>query len=267
MESFIQELPDKLLHVGMKFIAAVLVVLIGIQMIKIIRKLLKKSLKKAHVEDGVTVFADSLLKCVLTFALVVVVIATCGIEISSFLAVLGSVSVAIGFAWQGSLSNLAGGMLLLILKPFSIGDWILDEKGNEGVVHEIDIFYTTIITGDNRVIVLPNGPLANGSITNYSKCRERRIDVSVGISYDANIKRAKEVLLSMLDHTEKVIREKDRTVLVDSLGECSVNLIVRCFVKQEDYFIMKDVLTQRTKETLDEAEITISYPQLDVHLG
>lgn len=267
IEDFLDKLPDQLLHFGIKLVLAIAVVLIGIQGIKIVRRILKKTLKRAHVEEGILVFADSLLKYLLTFALVVIVIATCGIEISSFLAVLGSVSVAIGFAWQGSLSNLAGGMLLLVLKPISIGDLILDEKGNEGVVHAIDIFYTTIITGDNRTIVLPNGPLANGSITNYSRCEERRIDIPVGISYQADIQAAKKALEQMLSGTEKVLSYKDRLVLVDSLGESSVNLVVRCFVKKEDYFPMKDILTQRVKETLEDAKIEIPYPQMDIHMG
>lgn len=267
IEKFMETLPEKLLHFGIKLVLAILVILIGIQLIKLIRKIVRKSLKKAHVEDGVVVFTDSLLKIILVFALIVIVVGTCGVEISSFLAVLGSVSVAIGFAWQGSLSNLAGGMLLLILKPFSIGDMILDEKGNEGIVDQIDIFYTRIITPDSKVIVLPNGPLANGSITNYSRCRERRMDIKVGISYQADIRKAKDVLLDMLSEMEGVQQNMEKNVLVDSLGDSSVNLIVRCFVNKEIYFPMKDKLTQSVKETLDKAEIPIPYPQMDVHFG
>ena len=240
---------------------------VNAQDIKLIRKILRKSLEKANVDEGIIHFTNSLLKVILMFALFVVVIATCGVEISSFLAVLGSVSVAIGFAWQGSLSNLAGGLLILVLKPFHIGERIVDEKGNDGVVEEVDIFYTKIVTADQRVIVLPNGPLANGSITNYTRCPDHRIDIPVGISYDADIRKAREVLLDLLEHTDKILQEKDKQVIVDSLGDSSVNLIVRCFVKTEDFYERKAYLTENIKLTLDEAGISIPFPQMDVHLS
>lgn len=153
IEKFLDELPDKLFRFGFKLVIAIIVLAIGLQLIKLIRKILRKSLEKANVDEGIIHFTNSLLKVILMFALFVVVIATCGVEISSFLAVLGSVSVAIGFAWQGSLSNLAGGLLILVLKPFHIGERIVDEKGNDGVVEEVDIFYTKIVTADQRVIV------------------------------------------------------------------------------------------------------------------
>lgn len=267
IEKFLDELPDKLFRFGFKLLIAIIVLVIGLQLIKLIRKILRKSLEKANVDEGIIHFTNSLLKAILMFALFVVVIATCGVEISSFLAILGSVSVAIGFAWQGSLSNLAGGLLILVLKPFHIGERIVDEKGNDGVVEEVDIFYTKIVTADQRVIVLPNGPLANGSITNYTRCPEHRIDIPVGISYDADIRKAREVLLDLLEHTDKILQEKDKQVIVDSLGDSSVNLIVRCFVKTEDFYERKAYLTENIKLTLDEAGISIPFPQMDVHLS
>ena len=259
IEKFLDELPDKLFRFGFKLVIAIIVLAIGLQLIKLIRKILRKSLEKANVDEGIIHFTNSLLKVILMFALFVVVIAT--------FAVLGSVSVAIGFAWQGSLSNLAGGLLILVLKPFHIGERIVDEKGNDGVVEEVDIFYTKIVTADQRVIVLPNGPLANGSITNYTRCPDHRIDIPVGISYDADIRKAREVLLDLLEHTDKILQEKDKQVIVDSLGDSSVNLIVRCFVKTEDFYERKAYLTENIKLTLDEAGISIPFPQMDVHLS
>lgn len=267
IEKFLDELPDKLFRFGFKLLIAVIVLVVGLQLIKFIRKLLRKSLQRANVDGGIIHFTDSLLKVILLFILFVIVIATCGVEISSFLAVLGSVSVAIGFAWQGSLSNLAGGLLILVLKPFQIGERILDEKGNDGVVQEVDIFYTKIITADRRVIVLPNGPLANGSITNYTRCPEHRIDIPVGISYDSDIRKAKEALLSLLEHTDGVLQHMDKQVIVDSLGDSSVNLIVRCFVPTERFYDLKASLTEDIKLTLDQAGIAIPFPQMDVHLS
>ena len=253
IEKFLDELPDKLFRFGFKLVIAIIVLVIGLQLIKLIRKILRKSLEKANVDEGIIHFTNSLLKAILMFALFVVVIATCGVEIS--------------FAWQGSLSNLAGGLLILVLKPFHIGERIVDEKGNDGVVEEVDIFYTKIVTADQRVIVLPNGPLANGSITNYTRCPEHRIDIPVGISYDADIRKAREVLLDLLEHTDKILQEKDKQVIVDSLGDSSVNLIVRCFVKTEDFYERKAYLTENIKLTLDEAGISIPFPQMDVHLS
>lgn len=266
IEKFLEELPEKLLHFGWKLLIAVIVLMIGLQLIKLVRKILRKSLKRANIDEGITQFSDSLLNVVLMFALFVIVIATCGVEISSFLAVLGSVSVAIGFAWQGSLSNLAGGLLILIIKPFYVGERIQDEKGNDGVVKQIDIFYTKIVTSDGRVIVLPNGPLANGTITNHTRCPEHRIDIPVGISYDADIQEARRVLVELLERTEGICPERPKQVVVDSLGDSSVNLIVRCFAPTEIFYERKAYLTEQVKLTLDQAGISIPFSQMEVHL-
>lgn len=266
IEKFINELPEKLLRLGFKMLVAILVLVIGIQLIRLIRKLLRKSLKRANVDAGIVQFSDSLLKVILMFALFVVVIATCGVEISSFLAVLGSVSVAIGFAWQGSLSNLAGGLLILFIKPFVVGERIQDEKGNDGVVEQIDIFYTKVVTSDGRMIVLPNGPLANGTITNHTRCPVHRIDIPVGISYDADVEKARQVLLLLLAGTDDVLKDQPMQVIVDSLGDSSVELIVRCFASTERFYDCKAYLTEQVKLTLDEAGVSIPFSQLDVHL-
>ena len=266
IEKFLDELPEKLFRFCFMLVVAIIVLLIGLQLIKVIRRILRKSLERAKVDEGIIHFTDSLLRVVLMFALFVIVIGTCGVEISSFLAVLGSVSVAIGFAWQGSLSNLAGGMLILILKPFGLNDHIVDEKGNDGVVEEIDIFYTKIVTYDGRTIVLPNGTLANGSITNYTRCPEQRVDVSVGISYDSDIQKAREAIMDLLYHSDKILFERPMQVVVDSLGDNSVNLLVQCYVKTEDYYERKFYLTEQIKLRLDKEGICIPFPQLDVHM-
>ncbi len=267
IEKFLDELPDKLFRLGFRLVIAVIVLVIGLQLIKLIRRILQRSLQKANIDQGIIHFADSLLRVILLFALFIVVIATCGVGISSFLAILGSVSVAIGFAWQGSLSNLAGGLLILILKPFGIGDRIVDENGHDGIVEEVDIFYTKMGTSDGRVIVLPNGTLANGSITNYTRCPEQRIDIPVGISYDSNIQKAREVTMELLEHTDKILQDRPKQVVVDSLGDSSVNLVIQCFVKTEDYYERKFYLTEQIKQTLDEAGISIPFPQMDIHLS
>ncbi|MDE6964402.1 MAG: mechanosensitive ion channel [Lachnospiraceae bacterium] len=202
----------------------------------------------------------------LYFVLVLMIASSLGVDAASILAILGSASVAIGLAVQGSLSNFAGGVLLLILKPFTAGDYIKDGQGNEGTVDAVDIFYTQLITPDNRVVVLPNGTLANGTITNFTRCSERRIDIPVGISYDGDIKKAKAVIEDVLRADAAVIGERDVMVFVDSLGESSVNLVARCWSLQDDFWPAKWRLTEAVKYALDEAGIKIPYPQMDVHL-
>ena len=211
-------------------------------------------------------FIDSFIKFGLYFVLILMIASSLGVDAASILAILGSASVAIGLAVQGSLSNFAGGVLLLILKPFMAGDYIKDGLGNEGTVDAVDIFYTQLVTPDNRVVVLPNGTLANGTITNFTRCRERRIDIPVGIAYDEDIRKAKEVIEAALRADAAVIADRDIMVFVDSLGESSVNLNARCWTVQEDFWPAKWRLTEAVKYALDEAGIRIPYPQVDVHL-
>lgn len=153
----------------------------------------------------------------------------------------------------------------MTLKPFLAGDYIKDALGNEGTVEAIDVFYTQLITPDNKVVVLPNGTLANGTITNFTRCRERRIDIPVGIAYGEDIDAARAVLLKIIMEDADVIAERDRIVFVDSLGESSVNLNVRCWALQTDYWETKWRLTEQVKKALDEAGISIPFPQMDVH--
>ena len=190
-----------------------------------------------------------------------------GVDAASIVAVLGSAGVAIGLAIQGSLSNLAGGVLILLLKPFRVGDYIVESStGKEGTVTEIQIFYTRLLTVDNKTVILPNGSLANNSIVNITAQANRRMDISVSVSYSADLKRTKEVLFNVLQKDEAVLKDKERVVFVDELGASGVNLGVRCWFKQEDYWAGKWRITENCKLALDEAGIEIPFNQLDVHL-
>ena len=244
---------------------AILVLLIGMQLIKLIRKILKKALYRSHVDESAVHFIDSFSKYALYFLLIIFIASWLGVDAASIIAILGSVSVAIGLALQGSLSNFAGGVLILILKPFVLGDYIRDGAGNEGIVSGIDVFYTQLTTFDNKIIVLPNGTLANGCITNYTRCSKRRFDVKVSIAYKEDIRHAKEVLLAVLKEDEGILKNEEMVGLVDSLGDSSVNLIVRGWVKQEDYWPAIWRMTEKVKYALDDAGITIPFPQMDVH--
>ena len=252
VEKFLQELPEKAWNLGTRIVLSALVLFLGIQLIKVIRGLVKKSLAKGNADKGVMQFIDSFLKASLYAVLLITIASGFGLDAASILALLGSAGVAIGLAIQGSLSNFVGGVLILLLKPFKVGDYIKeDTNNNEGTVSSIELFYTKLTTPDNRVIVLPNGTLANSSLTNVTACERRRLDIRVGISYDADIRLAKEVL---------------QKVLEDEKGESSVNLGIRCWLATDDFWTGKWRLTENVKYALDEAGIGIPYPQMDVHL-
>ncbi len=266
IEKFLQELPEKAFHLGLRVVLAALAFLVGVQLIRLIRHVLKKALDRSRVDDSAVSFIDSFVKFGMYFILVLTIASGLGVDAASIIALLGSASVAIGLAVQGSLSNFAGGVLLLILKPFAPGDYIRDGAGNEGTVETIDVFYTHLITPDHKSIVLPNGTLANGTITNFTKCPTRRLDISVGISYKDDIKRAKEVLINLLKADSAVLKDEDMMVFVDTLGDSSVILNLRCWTLQSDYWTAKWRLTEEAKYALDEAGINIPYPQIDVHV-
>lgn len=267
IEKFLEELPDRVFRLGLRVVLAILVLLVGIQLIKWMRSLLRKGLKRSHVDESAVRFIDSFAKYASYFLLIIMIASWLGVDAASIIALLGSASVAVGLALQGSLSNFAGGILILILKPFAIGDYIRDGLGNEGTVKNIDVFYTQLATPDNKVIVLPNGTLANGCITNFTKSEKRRIDVKVGIAYEEDIVRAKQVLMQMLEEEEGILKEEEMQVFVESLGESSVNLTVRGWVRNEEFWPVQWRITEKVKMTLDNAGIKIPFPQMDVHLG
>lgn len=267
VERFLEELPEKAFHLGLRVVLAGLAFLMGVQLIRLIRRILKKTLERSKADISAMNFMDSFVKFALYFLLVLTIASGLGVDAASILAVVGSAGVAIGLALQGSLSNLAGGVLILMLKPFRVGDYIEDSNGRAGVVESIDIFYTHLLTYDNIAIVLPNGTLANGTITNYTQKELRRVVVPVSISYQADVKEARKALLEMLEADPAVRKDKEMRVLVDELAESGVNLLVRCWVCQDDYWETKWRLPEQIKDTLNEAGISIPFPQLDVHIN
>lgn len=258
--------PD-ILNFAFQVVIAFIVYMIGSKFIRFAVRMLRVSMEKKGTDEGVKQFLTQLVKYALYIVLVFTLMGLFGIATTSLVAVLGSAGVAVGLALQGSLSNLAGGVLILLLKPFRVGDYIIQNgSGNEGTVTEISIFYTKLMTGDNKVIMVPNGALSNGSLTNVSDEMTRRVDISVGISYDADIKTAKEVLFSVAQGDEARVPEQDAVVFVDSLGDSAVNMGVRIWVASENYWTAKWRLTENVKYALDDAKISIPYPQMDVKL-
>lgn len=267
LKNFLNSLPEKALDLVVRILLAILFFVIGVQLIKVIRKIIVKSMKRANAEIGAVQFVDSFLKIAMYVVLVLMLAASFGVDAASIVAVLGSAGVAVGLALQGSLSNLAGGVLILVLKPFKVGDYIIEGVSNkEGEVTEIQIFYTKLVTPDNKVIVLPNGNLANNNLVNVTAANCRRLDITIGISYDSDIRRAKEVLEEVLQNDSKAMKDKEKMVVVDELADSCIKLLVRCWFMNEDYWEGKWRITEACKYALDNAGIEIPFPQLDVHV-
>ncbi len=268
IQTYVQQLPDKALRFGIRVLLALVVFFIGVQVIKLVRGIVRRSLKRGNADIGVSQFLDSFIKTVLYILLLFMIASGFGLDATSAVALLGSAGVAIGLAIQGSLSNFAGGVLILLLKPFRVDDYIkVDNDGHEGTVKEIQLFYTKLSTPNNHVVIIPNGTLSNSSILNMSTLTERRMDILVGISYDADIRQAREVIMKVLEEDESVLATKDRRVFVDTLADSGVNLNVRCWADNETYWECKWRITEKIKYALDEAGISIPYPQLDVHIA
>lgn len=263
----INVIPEQVIQFIFRVLLAIVVFVVGTWTIKILRKLIKKTLTKTKTEIGVVQFVDSFVNIGLYVLLVLGIASKFGLDAASIVAVLGSVGVAIGLALQGSLSNFAGGILILLLHPFKVGDYIKeDTNGNEGTVEEIQLFYTKLRTADEKIIILPNGPLANNSLTNVTGAKNRRLDIYVGISYASDVKKAKEVLMSVLNKEEKVLKDCDKLVFVDELADSCIRMGVRCYIRQEDYWTTKWRITENIKYALDDAKIEIPYPKLDVYV-
>ena len=210
---------------------------------------------------------DSFVKASLYIILILTLASSFGVDAASIVALLGSAGVAVGLAVQGSLSNLAGGVLILLLKPFKVGDYIVEgSSGKEGTVKEIQIFYTKLLTYDNQTIILPNGNLANNTIVNVTAAESRRCDVKVSVAYSADIRKAKEVLTKVLSEDPDTIKEREHFVFVDELADSGINLCVRCWFKNEDFWQGKWRITEQCKYALDKAGIEIPFPQMDVHM-
>ncbi len=267
---FKQYLADSMplvLNFCVKLIIAVIVLLVGIQIIKLIMRLAKKAFDKSKLDEGLKQFLQNLLKLFLYFALIMVVLARFGITASSVIAIVGSVGLSVGLALQGSLSNFAGGVLILLLKPFKVGDYIIeDNHKNEGTVTEIQLFYTKLLTIDNKTVILPNGALSNGSLTNVTMQNERRLDLEFMISYDADLRKAKEVIRRELEKEPSRLPEQEILVYVSELSDSSVVIGTRMWVLGEEYWPARWRILENVKLALDEHHISIPYPQMDVHV-
>ena len=270
VNQFVQLVQDNIPNIigfGIKVILALIFFFLGSKVIKWLRKIVRRSFERTNVDAGVAQFVDSMLKFGL-YALLIFMIATnFGIESSSIAALIASAGVAIGLAVQGSLSNFAGGILILLLKPFAVGDYIIvTQEGIEGTVKEIQIFYTKLATVDNQRVVVPNSILTSNSLTNVTARPERQLDLKVGIGYDSDLKKAKKLIEDMLYSDPSVIQDEEIKVFVDSLGDSAVMIGLRAWVKTEEYWATRWRLTEQIKLTFDIEGIEIPYNQLTVNV-
>lgn len=265
LDVFLTKMIDLGISVGSKILLAIVVSLVGRWIVRRLNKLLAKILEKRHVEASLSTFVKSLVNITLTLLLIIVVIGVLGIETSSFIALFASAGVAIGMALSGTLQNFAGGVMILLFKPFKVGDTI-EAQGQTGTVREIQIFNTILATPDNKIIIIPNGGLSTGLMKNYSKEATRRVDWEFGIAYGDDYTKAKAVIARLLDADGRVLKDPAYFIALTSLGESSVNIVVRAWVNAGDYWGVYFDMNEKVYKTFAEENLNIPFPQLDVHL-
>ncbi|TYL48712.1 mechanosensitive ion channel family protein [Marinomonas sp. IMCC 4694] len=225
----------------------------------------EKRLLKASVDQAVAGFASSILYALMFAGIALMALGQVGVETTSFIAILGAAGLAVGLALQGSLSNFASGVLIILLRPFRSGDFI-DAGGQMGTVNRIELFHTYLRTPDNRVIIVPNSSVMNGSIVNFSRETTRRLDLVVGISYDADIRLAKKIMEEIVSADERILKDPKCLIAVSELADSSVNFFLRPWVASGDYWTVRADLLEKIKYTFDEQGVGIPYPQMDVHV-
>ena len=265
LDVFVTKMIDLGISVGSKILLAIVVFLVGRWIVRRLNKLLAKILEKRQVEASLSTFVKSLVNITLTLLLIIVVIGVLGIETSSFIALFASAGVAIGMALSGTLQNFAGGVMILLFKPFKVGDTI-EAQGQTGTVREIQIFNTILATPDNKIIIIPNGGLSTGLMKNYSREATRRVDWEFGIAYGDDYTKAKAVIARLLDADGRVLKDPAYFIALTSLGESSVNIVVRAWVNAGDYWGVYFDMNEKVYKTFAEENLNIPFPQLDVHL-
>ena len=265
LKNYIASILPNMLDFCFNVVLAVIVYLIGSRIIKAILKMNKRWADRKEIDEGVKQFIHAFIKGALYVLLIFIILTLFGVTTASVVAVVGSAGLTLGLALQGSLSNFAGGVMILLMKPFKVGDYVIEDTNkNEGTVEEISLFYTRLKTIDNKSIVIPNGTLANNSMTNVTAAEKRRLDLTVGISYQADISQAKEVLNQVILNEPACLLEEETKVFVSELADSCVIMGIRIWVKTEDYWDAKWRMNENIKYALDENEIEIPYPQMDV---
>ena len=265
LDIVIQNLIDSGISAGKHIIAAVVIFIVGRFLIKLINRLVASILQRRHIEISVQTFLSSLVNIILTILLIITVIGALGVNTTSFAALIASAGVAIGMALSGNLQNFAGGLIILLFKPYRVGDFI-DVCGVQGTVSAVQIFHTILLTPDNKAVYLPNGSTSSSTITNYSREDKRRIEWTFGIDYGEDVNRARTAILSVITADARILNEPAPFVAVGALSDSSVDIIVRVWVPTEEYWNVYYDMHQRVYETFNEQKINFPYPQQTVHL-
>jgi len=260
-----QKIIDLAASYGIKFLLAVLVLVVGLMVIRAITRGLTTMMKKANVSESLIPFLKSLLSFMLKALLVISVLGMVGIQMTSFIAILGAAGLAVGLALQGTLQNFAGGVIILLLKPFKVGDYI-ETQGYSGTVKEIQIFTSVLNTPDNKTIIIPNSPIATNSLINYSTQPTRRVDFTFGIGYGDDIEKARKVILDILNADTRIFKDPEPFARVVELADSSVNFATRAWAKSSDYWDVYFDVTEEVKKKFDSQGISIPFPQTDVHI-
>lgn len=255
------------LEFAIRVLIAIVILIVGRLIIKLIIKIIDKLLVKARVEISVNKFLKSLIRVGLYIVLIIFIGDQLGVPTTSFVAVLGSAGIAIGLALQGSLSNFAGGVLILMLKPFKVGDYIFEgASSREGKVEKIDLFYTTLVSPDNKKITVPNGKLSNSDITNYSYFETRRLDLDFNISYSTDTNLAKDLTYTLIKATKGILQDEEISVYVKVLAENFVTLGIIVWVKTEDYQNVKNEINEAIKQIFGKSDIQLPYKKVEVQI-
>ncbi|MEQ8552358.1 MAG: mechanosensitive ion channel [Cyclobacteriaceae bacterium] len=256
---------DLLWKYGPKIVLAIITLIVGLWIIKLLSRAVRKILTKREFDPSLTPFLVTLLNIALKAALIVSVIDMVGIEVTSFIAIIGAAGLAVGLALQGTLQNFAGGVIILILKPFKVGD-VIDAKGYMGTVKEIQIFYTILNTFDKKVVYVPNGALANSDMTNLSKEDDRRNEWKFGIGYGDDVDKAKEVIQKLIDADDRILKDPEPFIALHSLGDSSVNLVVRTWSKADNLWPVYFEMNEKVYKEFPKHGLNIPFPQMDVHV-
>ena len=259
------QLSELLSSFGISLFIALSILIIGRQVVKILIKVISTALERSNTEDTVRIFVTNLLNTLLMIVVFIAAINQLGIQTTSIIAVLGAAGLAIGLALQGSLSNFAAGILIVIYRPYKVGDYIQADN-HLGTVDDIQIFSTVLKTPDNKLVVVPNGSIMNGSIVNFSNQDKRRVDIIASCSYEDDIDKVKSVLADILSKDDRILNEPKPRIAVSELADSSVNFIVRPWVMNSDYIDVYYSLLQEIKKRFDQEGIALPYPQTDVHI-
>lgn len=253
------------MHYGPKVLLALVTLVIGLYLIRGADKLLSRALTKRNIEPSLKSFLSSVMSAALKVLLLISVAQMIGIAMTAFVTVLGAIGLAVGLALSGTLQNFAGGVILLLIKPFKVGDFI-EAQGFMGTVHEIQIFNTILKTPDNKTVIIPNSPLSTGALTNYSVERRRRIEQVYGISYSDDMARAKQIISEQLSKDERVFADPEPFIGINQLADSSVNIMIRYWCASDDFLRLQCDMLENIKRAFDEQGITIPFPQRDVHV-